>query len=103
MLVSREMAMFAGAGRDGGFERCSAAQRAREVVAALDAVVEPLVQHDIAQPAIAELARELRAQCFEHRVTMPARAPLHFSEARIVINANLQIRVRERRAGVVEY
>src|SRR5689334_1037786 len=103
MLLSLEMAMFAGAQRDGGLGVCSAARRAREAVAALDAVVEPFVQHDVAQPAIAELARELRAQCFEHRVTMPARAGLYFGEPRIVINANLQIRIRERCAGVVEH
>src|SRR5688572_26625712 len=100
MLLSRlEMAMFAGAGRDGGL-RSSAVRRAREAVAALDAVVEPLVQHDVAQPTIAELARELGAQRFEHRMAMPACAGLYFREARVVINANLQIRVRERHAGV---
>jgi len=33
---------------------------------------------------------------------MPACTSLHFGETCIVINANLQIRIRERRAGVVE-
>src|SRR5687768_2523743 len=83
--------------------RRSAGRRARETVAALDAVIEPLVKHDVAQPAVAELARELRAESFEQRVTMPASAGLHFGEPRVVINANLQIRIGERHAGVVEY
>ena len=60
-----------------------------ECVAALDAIVEPLVEHDVSQPSISELARELRSDCFEHRVAMPACARLHLGQPSIVIDTNL--------------
>lgn len=69
----------------------------------LDAVVEPFIQHDIAQPALAQIARELRADRIKHAVPMPARAGLYFREPRVVIHAKQQIRIRRSAVGVLEY
>src|SRR5690606_34526216 len=73
-----------------------------EAVAALEAIIEPLVQHDVAQPAIAEIACELRANRLEHRMAMPARARLDFREPRVMVDADLQIRIRDGSARLVE-
>src|SRR5688572_18676463 len=76
-------------------------ERRREAVPALDAVVEPLVQHDVTQPSIAECARQIRTNRFENGMTMPAGARLDLGESRIVIDANLQVWIRNRSARVV--
>src|SRR5690606_41153417 len=59
-----------------------------EAVAALEAIIEPLVQHDVAQPAIAEIACELRANRLEHRMAMPARARLDLDRKSTRLNSS---------------
>src|SRR5690606_850609 len=65
--------------------------RSAEAVSALDAVVEPLIEQDVAQPPLAQVARQLRADRIEQRMPAPARAGLHLREPRVVIDADQEV------------
>ena len=78
------------------------ARRRIERMAAFDAIVEPLVQHHVAQPAFAELPRDAGAHVLEAGMRDPASALARFGEPRVVIDAQLEIGVGDGACLILE-